>query len=158
LVGDGYLRLPLLRLRERLGLADVIEMPGFLPHDKIPGYFRSNDLLVMPCIIQNGDGNRDGIPNVIMEALSQCMPVVATDVCGIAEVVRDGETGLLVPQHDPAALARAVRRMSADREKALAMARAGRELVLGMFDEEKNNAALREMYLSAAGGEGGQHA
>ncbi len=158
LVGNGYLRLPLLRLRDRLGLTNIIEMPGFLPHDKICGFFKSNDLLVMPCIIQNGDGNRDGIPNVIMEALSQCMPVVATDVCGISEVVRDGETGLLVPPHDPAALACAVRRMSADREKALAMARAGRELVLSMFDQGKNNAALQEMYLSAAGGEEEQHA
>ena len=84
-----------------------------------------------------------------MEALSHRMPVVATDVCGIAEVIRDGETGLLVPQRDPRALALAVRRMLDDRNRALRMAEAGRALVERMFDKETNIAALRALYRSA---------
>ena len=89
------------------------------------------------------------IPNVIMEALSHRMPVVATNVCGISEVIRDGETGLLVPQRDPRALALAVRRMLEDRERALGMAEAGRALVEQMFDRDTNITALRDLYLSA---------
>ena len=77
------------------------------------------------------------------------MPVVATDVCGISEVIRDGETGLLVPQRDPRALALAVRRMLEDRERALGMAEAGRALVEQMFDRDTNITALRDLYLSA---------
>ena len=77
------------------------------------------------------------------------MPVVATNVCGISEVIRDGETGLLVPQRDPRALALAVRRMLEDRERALGMAEAGRALVEQMFDRDTNITALRDLYLSA---------
>ena len=74
------------------------------------------------------------------------MPVVATDVCGVGEVIRDGETGYLIPQRDPAALADAIRRMLSDREAALRMARTGRELVFRMFDTETNIAALQDLY------------
>nr|AIA88338.1 Glycos_transf_1 [uncultured Desulfovibrio sp.] len=70
---------------------------------------------------------------MIMEALSHRMPVIATDVCGIAEVVEDGVTGLLVPQRDARALADAVRRMVEDRDRAQSMAEAGRERVTRML-------------------------
>ena len=130
LVGDGGWRRKLTALRRRLRLTGCVDMPGFLPHDRLRG-------------------DRDGIPNVIMEALSHRMPVVATDVCGISEVIRDGETGLLVPQRDPRALAQAVRRMLEDREQALRMAEAGRALVEQMFDRDTNITALRDLYLSA---------
>ena len=83
-----------------------------------------------------------------MEALSHRMPVIATDVCGIAEVVEDGVTGLLVPQRDARALADAVRRMVEDRDRAQSMAEAGRERVTRMFDRERNIATLLDLYVS----------
>ena len=132
-------------MRKRLHLEDLVDMPGFVPNDRIRTFMEEHDMLVVPSVVHT-NGDRDGIPNVIMEALSCGMPVVATDVCGVSEVIRDGETGYLIPQRDPAALADAVRRMLSDREAALRMARAGRELVFRMFDTETNIAALQELY------------
>ena len=122
-------------------------MPGFIPHDQICGYMLDHDILIMPSVVHT-NGDRDGIPNVIMEALSHRMPVIATDVCGIAEVVEDGVTGLLVPQRDARALADAVRRMVEDRDHAQSMAEAGRERVTRMFDRERNIATLLDLYVS----------
>lgn len=112
-------------------------MPGFVPNDRIRTFMEEHDMLVVPSVVHT-NGDRDGIPNVIMEALSCGMPVVATDVCGVGEVIRNGETGYLIPQRDPAALADAIRRMLSDREAALRMAQTGRELVFRMFDTETN--------------------
>lgn len=145
LVGDGGWRRKLQALRRRLDLEGAVDMPGFVPNDRIREYMRSHDMLVVPSVVHT-NGDRDGIPNVIMEALSCRMPVVATDVCGIREVIEDGMTGLLVPQRDPAALADAVRRMLSDREAAQRMAEAGRERVLKMFDSAKNIQQLAELY------------
>ena len=149
LVGDGAWRGRLTRLVKRLGLEDCVDMPGFVPHDELARYMQTHDMLVVPSVVHS-NGDRDGIPNVIMEALSMSMPVVATDVCGIAEVIRNGETGLLVPQRDPAALACAIRAMLADREAAESMALAGRALVETMFDRERNITALADLYAEAA--------
>ncbi len=153
LVGDGSWRRKLLALRRRLGLEDCIDMPGFAPNDRLAAIMREHDVMVVPSVV-HGNGDRDGIPNVIMEALSRGMPVVATDVCGIAEVIRDGETGLLVCQRDPRALAEAIRRMFADWPQALCMARRGRKLVNEMFDPDRNTTALRDLYLKSACGDG----
>lgn len=145
LVGYGGWRRKLHAMRRRLGLDDVVDMPGFVPNDRIREYMHSHDMLIVPSVV-HANGDRDGIPNVIMEALSCRMPVIATDVCGIREVIEDGVTGLLIPQRDPAALADAVRRMLADRQAAQRMAEAGRERVLAMFDSEKNIRQLAELY------------
>lgn len=145
LVGDGRWRRKLVGMRDRLGLQGVVHMPGFIPHDQICNFMLDHDMLIMPSVVHS-NGDRDGIPNVIMEALSHGMPVIATDVCGIAEVVRNGQTGFLTPQRNPRALADAVRRMLADRPRALRMAEAGRTLVCDMFDRERNIAALLRLY------------
>ncbi|MBQ1330247.1 MAG: glycosyltransferase family 4 protein, partial [Desulfovibrio sp.] len=100
--------------------------------------------------VVHSNGDRDGIPNVIMEALSHAMPVAASNVCGIAEVVRDGETGLLFPQRDAKAIAHAIRWVCGHREEALAMARRGMELVKTMFDAEANSGKLYELYAAHA--------
>lgn len=147
LVGDGHWRRRLLALRKRLRLTDVVDMPGFVPHDQLRDFMQNHDVLVVPSVVHR-NGDRDGIPNVIMEALSQCMPVVATDVCGISEVIRDGETGLLVPQRDPRALALAVRRVLENKEQTRRMAEAGQALVQRMFDGNANITALRDLYAS----------
>ena len=146
LVGDGSWNHKLVKMRDDLGLAQVVDMPGFIPHDKICGFMLDHDMLIMPSVVHT-NGDQDGIPNVIMEALSHRMPVIATDVCGIAEVVIDGETGLLVPQRDPRALADAVRRMVSDRDAALKMAEAGRAHVEKLFDPARNIAAVYDLYV-----------
>ncbi len=149
LVGDGVWKRRILHQIKRLRLEDAVDLPGFVPHDGIAEYMQSHDMLVMPSVIHS-NGDRDGIPNVIMEALSHAMPVAASDVCGIAEVVRDGETGLLFPQRDARAIAHAIRWVCGHREEAMAMARRGRKLVAAMFDAEANTARLYELYAAHA--------
>ncbi|WP_027192382.1 glycosyltransferase family 4 protein [Fundidesulfovibrio putealis] len=145
LVGAGFQGPMLLRLRKRLGLEDCVDMPGFLPHDQLTYLLKGHDMLVVPSVV-HATGDRDGIPNVIMEALSHKLPVVATDVCGIPEVIRHGETGLVVCQKDPEALAAAIMDMASDRERAVSMAAAGCELVRAMFNPEANGRALFELF------------
>jgi glycosyltransferase involved in cell wall biosynthesis len=157
LVGSGFQGPLLKNLHHRLDLGDCVDMPGFLSHDQLTHLLRTHDMLVVPSVVHSS-GDRDGIPNVIMEALSHRLPVVATDVCGITEVVRHGETGLIAPQKDPEALADAIMDMAADRERAVAMAARGRDLVKQMFDPQANGAKLFELFkrhLATASGEEG---
>ncbi len=145
LVGSG-LQGPRLRwMRRRFGLTGMVDMPGFVSHDHLAEMLDSHDMMVVPSVV-HASGDRDGIPNVIMEALSHRLPVVATDVCGIPEVIRHGETGLIVAQQDPAGLAQAIRAMTADRDRARAMADVGRTLVTGMFDPDTNGRALFNLF------------
>lgn len=146
LVGSGFQEAKLRLMRKTLCLEDHVDMPGFLSHDRVAELLNTQDMLVVPSVVHTS-GDRDGIPNVIMEAMSHRLPVVATDVCGIPEVVRHGQTGFIVPQRDPAALASAIRAMTGDRTRAVDMARAGQELVVGMFDPETNARKLFDLFL-----------
>lgn len=139
--GSGACAGKLKRLVRELELEDRVRFPGFVTHDRVPEFLSSGDVFVMPSVI-DATGDRDGLPTVILEALLHELPVVATDVCGIGEVVRDGETGFLVPQKDPFALAHAVIRVINNPEGSARMARQGRSLVLEGFDLEKISRAL----------------
>ncbi|GAB6037050.1 glycosyltransferase family 4 protein [Fundidesulfovibrio butyratiphilus] len=150
LVGAGFQKTKLAMLRKTLRLTDKVDMPGFVSHDRLTELLDSHDMLVVPSVV-HATGDRDGIPNVIMEALSHRLPVVATDVCGIPEVVRHLDTGLVAPQHDPEALARAIREMASDRARAIAMAERGKALVMEMFDPEANAAKLFDLFMSQIG-------
>jgi glycosyltransferase involved in cell wall biosynthesis len=99
----------------------------------------------MPSVIHS-TGERDGIPNVLVEALLHRLPVVATDVAGLGEVVRNGETGYLIPQSDPAALAQAIMKITSDRKSALEMAENGRKLILKEFDPERCHGELLQLF------------
>lgn len=156
LVGDGAWRGRIERLRSRLRLETCVHMTGFVPNDALAKHMAEHDVLVVPSVV-HGNGDRDGIPNVIMEALSLELPVVATDVCGINEVIRNGKTGLLVPQRDPRKLAEAIRKMLGDDAAATRMARAGCRLVARMFDSRANSEKLRSLYCQAIGGADGQN-
>lgn len=145
LVGAGFQGPMLKRLRQRMELENCVDMPGFLSHDHLTYLLKSHDMLIVPSVVHSS-GDRDGIPNVIMEALSHTLPVVATDVCGITEVVRHGQTGLISPQKDPIALARTIMEMASDRNRAVAMAQNGCTLVKNMFDPQTNAVALFELF------------
>jgi len=137
LAGSGPWEGRLKRLCAELGLEPETDFPGYVRHDRISALMAQADLLVAPSVIHT-NSDRDGIPNVIMEALVHRLPVVASDVSGISEIVRHQETGLLVPERDPEALAGAIREMTADRSRALEMAEQGRSLVLSTFDPDQN--------------------
>lgn len=117
----------------RLGLPDQVRMPGMVGQAELYDAYRRADVFCLPCrVLDNGD--RDGIPNVLIEAMSCGVPVVTTPVSGIPELVQDGSNGLLVPPDDPAALASAIQRLNADRALARRLGEAGRATVRERFD------------------------
>jgi glycosyltransferase involved in cell wall biosynthesis len=151
LAGAGPRRFQLRYLVRKLGLTHRVTFPGFVPHDRISDLFYSSDVFVMPSIVHS-TGDRDGIPTVIMEALLHRLPVVASDVSGVSEVIRNGETGLLVQQRDPPALAKAIRTVLGNRETALKMAEKGQRLILELFDPEKNHKNVFDLYSNVVTG------
>lgn len=133
------------RMVTELGITDRVRFPGFIRYDRVPEFLAYGDVFVMPSVIDSS-GDRDGIPNVIVEALLRGLPVVATDVCGISEVIRNEETGLLVPPGDPGALARAISRIFQNRSWAMDLAQKGRSLVLEQFDLQRNCRKILELF------------
>jgi colanic acid/amylovoran biosynthesis glycosyltransferase len=145
MAGAGPEGLRLKWLRRQLRLGRRVSFPGYVTHDRVPDLFCSADVFVMPSVI-HPTGERDGIPNVVMEALLHRVPVVATDLAAITEVIVNRETGLLVPSGDPVALARAIQEMTGDRESALTMACNGNARVLEQFDPEQNHRKVLDLY------------
>jgi colanic acid/amylovoran biosynthesis glycosyltransferase len=145
IVGAGPLKADLLGRIHRSGLADWIELVGPRPQNEVIEEMRNAAVVAMPCIVSQ-DGDRDGLPNVIQEALALGTPVVSTDVTGIPEVVRDGETGLQVPQRDPQALADALGRLLMDPSLRVRLAREARRLMEAEFDIRRNTARRRALF------------
>ncbi|MCP1336537.1 glycosyltransferase [Futiania mangrovi] len=112
-IGGGPLLKPLKAQVQRLGIAERCTWRGAQPQAQVLASLREATVFVLASRIAP-DGDRDGLPNVLMEAQSQAVPVVATAVAAIPELVRDGETGLLVPPDDPEALSAALARLLGD--------------------------------------------
>lgn len=133
IIGEGPLRPALQEQIKAAGLEDRITLEGAMTHARLIALYATADLFALPPRIAD-DGDRDGIPNVIAEAMAIGLPVVSTDVSGIPELVRNLETGLLVPARNPAALAQAMEQLLRDRPLALRLAAQGRALLERDFD------------------------
>jgi glycosyltransferase involved in cell wall biosynthesis len=120
LVGDGSERPRVEERARELGIADRVRVCGFLPHDRVPAALAHADVAVLPSVFEE-------LGTAMLEALHSGVPFVASRVGGIPEVVRDGESALLVPPGDPAALAAALRRVLVDPALAARLGAAGRE-------------------------------
>jgi glycosyltransferase involved in cell wall biosynthesis len=149
LAGDGPERGKIRELVEQHGLAARVNLPGAVPHREVARLMGAADLLVMPSVIAPS-GDRDGIPNVILEAMLCGTPVVATAVSGIPEVIRDGDTGWLIAPGDAQALAEAVLAALGDPAEARSRAARGREFVGGQFDSRRNYGRLKALFEAAA--------
>jgi len=136
-----------------LGLAGRTEILPWLPHRQILAVMRASDLFVLPCV-RPANGAMDGIPNVLVEALSVGLPVVATRLSGIPELVRHGETGLLVDERDIPGLAAAVEWCAANRAEARELAAVGQRLVRRMFDIDHTTSMLDARFASTLSGAG----
>ncbi len=113
ILGDGHERLALERLIRRRGLEDRVVLHGFVPQEDLPSWYSCATVVAMPSKVLP-DGNRDGVPNVLVEAMASGVAVVASATAGIPELIEDGVNGLLVPPRDPAALASALERVLGD--------------------------------------------
>lgn len=131
-IGGGDLRDKLKAQAERLGIADRVVWFGALPQGEVRDRYRKADLFVLASRIGN-DGDRDGLPNVLMEAQSQALACVATNVSAIPELIIDGETGVLVPPEDPDALASAISELAVNAERRLFLGRGGEARVRNAF-------------------------
>jgi glycosyltransferase involved in cell wall biosynthesis len=144
IVGEGPLRGQLETQICHLGLEDTVSLCGALAHEEVIEKYREATIFVLPCIL-SADGDRDGIPNVILEAMAMELPVVSTRHSGIPEVVQDNLNGLLVPPAEAEPLAKALARLLDDPEKRLKYGMKGRETIIEAFAVESNvNKLLRE--------------
>lgn len=143
--GLGGLEGRLKELVHTLGLKDVVSFPGLLSHQELPAIFASHDIFCSPNVIDNS-GRRDGIPNTLIEAMSAGLPVVASAIHALPELVKHQETGLLVPQKDPKALADAIAWMDSHPEEAARLGQNGARFVQKRFDTTSNAKALATLF------------
>lgn len=135
LIGDGDDRKKILSLIRELGLNHVTRWLGTQPHHVVLEHYRSADLFVLGCqVAPNGD--RDGIPNVLLESMAMGVPVVATDVSAIPELVEDEKTGLLVPPGHPEKMAHAMSRLLTDSALRKQVISEARKRVIREFDNK----------------------
>jgi glycosyltransferase involved in cell wall biosynthesis len=144
-IGGGTLAKELKRQASRLGLDDRIDWRGARPQPDVLAAYRAADLFVLAAKIGR-DADRDGMPNVLMEAQSQRLPCLATQLPGIAELVEDGRTGVLVPPGDRRALALALEALIRDPAARSRLAAAGEARVRHAFDMRHGIAQLAERF------------
>ncbi|MEM8752389.1 MAG: glycosyltransferase family 4 protein [Pseudomonadota bacterium] len=146
-IGGGPMMAPMKAAAAEKGIADRIEWRGKRDQIEVIEALREADLFVLPSKIA-GDGDRDGLPNVLMEAASQELPVLSTAVSAIPEFIEDGVHGRLVPPGDPSALALALEEMIGDADKRATFASAARRRLVAEFGMDRGidmlEARLRE--------------
>ncbi len=150
IAGSGLWAYPLRRRVRKLGLEKRVHFLGFVTHDRLSELMLDSDMLLMPSLVQAG-GRSDSLPTVLVEAMLHGLPVIGSDIAGFGDVIRHGETGLLVPTGDSVALAVAVRQLAENRENALRMAGNGKALVMTMFDPAANLSRLEALFTENAG-------
>lgn len=133
IIGQGEMDADLREQIERLGLASVVTLPGERTHQQLASAYRDADVFAQASVVLP-DGDRDGIPNALLEAMASGLAVVASDVAGIPEVVTDSITGLLVPPGDPVALAATLIRLAAEPDLRARLGAAARRHVAEHFD------------------------
>lgn len=141
-VGDGEDRPRLEAQVAEARLGDRVRFEGLLTSDEILGILHESHLLAAPSV-PTRSGRREGIPVVLMEAMACGLPVVASRLSGIPELVEDGTSGLLVPPRDPVALADAIERLADDGDLRRRLGAAARATVLAEFDAALNARQLR---------------
>ncbi len=148
LIGDGDERERTLALIDTLGLGRVCRWLGAQPHHVVLDHYRTADVFVLGCEVA-ADGDRDGIPNVLFESMAMGVPVAATAVSAIPELVEDGVTGRLVPPGRPQALTDALRVLLTDSGLRRRVIPAARQRVRAEFDNGALVGALAAIHRRA---------
>jgi len=130
------------------GLQSHFTIQGPVTHDALRSFYACASVFVLPCLVA-ADGDRDGIPNVLAEAMAMGLPVVTTPVSGIPEIVRDGENGLFVKPQDAAGLAAALARVLKDSALRSTLGVAARATIVEVFDAAHTTRRLKSMFEAA---------
>jgi glycosyltransferase involved in cell wall biosynthesis len=146
LVGDGPDRAALTRLAERGSIQDRVHFHGRLTQDEVREVLRQADVVVAPSV-PTRSGRREGIPVALMEAMASGVPVVASRLSGIPELVEHDQVGLLVEPRDAEGLATALERLFRDPELRRRLGVAGRQKVEREFDLERSAGTLMRRFL-----------
>jgi colanic acid/amylovoran biosynthesis glycosyltransferase len=144
-VGDGEERSSIKRLISALKLKKQVSLKGLVAHHQLAQLLQEADLFCLPSLTTK-DGNQEGIPNAIKEALATGLPVVSTRHGGIPELVTDGREGLLVPEKKVSQLAEKIMYLMENPTLRQELGRNGREKVERYFDSAKQVRRLEEIY------------
>ena len=147
IAGSGPLQQELQECARREGLDEIVTFSGAIANDKVPEWLATIDLFVMACK-QDKNGDMDGIPVVLMEAMAAGVPVISTTVSAIPELIQHGESGLLAPPDDAAAVAAQIERMLDDTELRQRCIAGGLTMTGGEFSQELNIDRLARLFAS----------
>lgn len=150
-IGGGKELKTLKAQADQLGLAERITWHGAQAQSAVLEAYRASDLFILPSRVAE-DGDRDGLPNVLMEAQSQRLCCLATEVAAIPELIENGVTGVLVPAEDGAALTASLAALIRDPARREALAEAGEERVRSRFSHRAAIGTLAELLGLPAGG------
>ena len=144
-VGGGELLDGLRRQAGKAGIGDRIEWRGTMTQDRVIDRYRAADLFVLPSRIAD-DGDRDGLPNVLLETQSQGLACIASNVSAVPELIEDGATGIMVRPDDAAALARAIGDLARNPAQRRELGRAGAAKVRSEFSFEDGIESLTALF------------
>lgn len=147
IIGGGVAEQELQEQISRLGLEGRVRLLGPQPQCEVRRKLSQASVIAAPCIVAP-DGDRDGLPTVLLEAMAMGTPIISTDVTGIPEILEDEVTGLAVPQRDTEALKTACTRLLQDASLRQKLAEPARAMVEQRFDIRKNSEQLRTMFKS----------
>ena len=141
IAGGGASRDALVAMAKELSIEERVAFPGWVEPDDVPRLLNEASVVVMP-------SRQEGLPLVAVQAALMARPIVATGVGGLPEVVLDGETGILVPQEDPQAVADAIARLLSDRGEAARIGERSRQHALTALDWRRTVTSYHDLYIA----------
>ncbi|HEY2714335.1 MAG TPA: glycosyltransferase [Chthoniobacterales bacterium] len=148
IAGEGSMREELQTLARELGLEAAVRFAGFLSQTQLREAFYQAHIFVHPSEL-GADGNQEGVPNSMLEAMASGLPVFATDHGGIPEAIENGVSGVLVPERDHEALAGALLSWTGRSQNLEQLARAGARAVSDKFEQQAQVRGLEAIYAEA---------
>lgn len=144
-VGDGQTRKECENLANKMGISDKVVFTGKKPMGEIPGYMKKADIFVHHSVTSS-DGDMEGIPTVIMEAMAVGLPIITTRHSGIPELVVDGKSGFMVEERDVVSYTKRMIEIAGNYETRISMGRFNRDRIIEDFNMTKQNQELKSLY------------